>query len=318
MIERAITSTASLLLLIFVGVLLGKSPVIKKNNGDLVISHFLANWALPCFIFNNIYSSFEGPRDIVDVFINLPISFGLILLMLVIGAVFARLMKISPERQGAFANANAFANTSFVGFPMITTLFGPEIMPYGMVYYIANTLLFFTAGTWLLARDAGKNEPIFTKAGLKKIFTPMMISMLLGIAAKLCNLHLPGFVDNSLDYFNSVCPCMGMIFVGIVISKNASGLKTYVGDISRLILLRYFVTPFVIGSFLLLIPADNTIKAAYFILSLLPSITQMSIMSRVIGSDSTFCAIWLTVSSTIGIAYVPVIVLLAEKIFKFI
>lgn len=34
------------------------------------------------------------------------------------------------------------------------------------------TLLFFTLGTWLLSRDTGKSEKIFTKAGIKKYFHP--------------------------------------------------------------------------------------------------------------------------------------------------
>ncbi len=73
-----------------------------------------------------------------------------------------------------------------------------------------------------------------------------------------------------------------------------------------------------IGLFLTLLPLPLQVKAVFFILAMMPSITQMSIMGQVLGSDSTFCALWLTVSSLVGVAFVPVLVFLAESVFRFL
>ena len=85
-----------------------------------------------------------------------------------------------------------------------------------------------------------------------------------------------------------------------------------------LLILRYAITPFAVGLLLWVLPLAAEAKAIFFILALMPSITQMSIMSQILGSDSTFCALWLTVSSVAGVAFVPVLVLLEEKVFSFI
>lgn len=318
MIIKAVNSTASLFLLIVLGYLMGGSRVLRDHRGDLVLSYILANWALPAFIFYNIYTSFTGRDELLALVRNLPVPFLMIGIMLALGALFARIFKVSPSRRGAFMDGNAFANTSFIGFPIITSLFGSEALSVGMLYYIANTLLFFTVGTWLLSRDAGATESIFTKAGLKKIFSPMVGGLILGILARLLELPLPAFLKTSLSYFTSVCPCLGMFFVGMVIRRNTIRIDYFFPDMAVLLLLRYLVTPFVIGLFLTLLPLPLQVKAVFFILAMMPSITQMSIMGQVLGSDSTFCALWLTVSSLVGVAFVPVLVFLAESVFRFL
>ena len=318
MVLKAVYSTASLFLLIVLGYLMGGTRVIREHRGDLVLSHILANWALPAFIFYNIYASFTGSEALLSLIRDLPVPFLIIGIMLSLGALFARLFKVSPSRSGAFIDGNAFANTSFIGFPIITSLFGSEALSVGMLYYIANTLLFFTVGTWFLSRDAGVKESIFTKEGLKKIFSPMVGSLFLGILARILDVPLPEFLKSSLSYFTSVCPCLGMFFVGMVIRRNKIRTDYFFPDMAVLVVLRYLVTPFVIGLFLALLPIPLQVKAVFFILALMPSITQMSIMGQVLGSDSTFCALWLTVSSLVGVAFVPALVFLAERVFCFI
>lgn len=317
MVSTAVNSTASLILLIFLGFLMGGTDVMKEQQGDKLLAYILANWALPIFVFYNVYSSFSGRNEILALVVNLPIPFLAIGLMLSIGATAGALLRIDRYRRGAFICANAFANTSFIGFPIITTLFGSQALAVGMMYYIANTLLFFSAGACLLSLDSQEKAHISTKETLKKIFSPMVIGLLLGLAAKLANLKLPAFVCSAMSYFNSVCPCLGMIFVGIVIRKNRIG-REYIPTMAELLCLRYLITPFAVGFMLRVLPVENEIKAIFFILAMMPSVTQMSIMSQVYGSDSAFCAVWLTVSSVFGVAYIPVLVLLAEKVFHFI
>lgn len=318
MILKAVDSTASLLLLILIGYILGGMKSIKENNGELVFSNFLANCALPCFIFYNIYTSFDSGEALYSLIKSLPVPFLLICVMLAIGAAGAKIFKIDPKRRGAFTDANAFANTSFIGFPIITTLLGAHTLSTGMLYYIGNTLLFFTLGTWLLSKDTGKSEKIFTKAGIKKVFSPMLIGLIIGVIVRLINLPMPDFVMKSLSYFTSVCPCMGMIFAGLLIRKSKIVKEYFFPEMLLLLFLRYLISPIVIGAVLCLLQIETETKAVYYILALLPSITQMSIMSDIIGSDSTFCALWLTVSSIFGVAFIPITVFLAERVFNFI
>ena len=317
MIKNAISSTASLVLLMFLGYLMGKTKAIEEHGGEKVLAYMQASWILPIFVFYNVYNSFSGRDEIINLLKNLPIPFFLIGIMLAFGALAAKLMHIDRSRKGAFIDGHAFANTSFIGFPLITSLFGPKSITVCMIYYVANTLMFFTAGTWLLGLDAGNQTKPSLKESLKKIFSPMVIALIIGLIVKMLNITLPAFMCTAMGYFSSVSPCLGMIFVGIVIRQNKLDVS-YIKDISKLLGMRYLIIPFVIGFTLLLLPIDNEAKTIFFVLSLMPSVTQLSIMSQVIGSDSAFCAVWLTVSTVVGVVYIPVIVMMAEKVFHFI
>lgn len=307
-----------MLMLIFMGAMMGRTTYIQSNKGEEMITYMLTRWALPCYMFYNVVSSFTDREAMLRLLANLPVPFGLIGIFLLLGLTLSRLPWVRPGREGVFINSVGFSNTVLLGFPVVTALFGEQIISVAMIYYMANTILFYTAGIWMLGRDAGCSPPIFSSEGMKKLFSPPIVGLLLGILAKLAQLPMPEFVMSFLSMVSALCPCMGMLFIGISIQKHPIRTQDLFPEVAILLAVRYLLAPAVVGLVLRVLPLPNETKAVYLILATMPAMTQMGVMSRALGSDYRFASLWVAVSSTLGMAFLPVMTLTLQYVWHFV
>lgn len=104
-------------------------------------------------------------------------------------------------------------------FLVTQALWGQGITSIGVIYYIASTLLFWTVGIWLLRKD-GKSEAAregSALAGLKKLASPPIIGMALGMAAVFFEIQVPDFVLKPLSMISQVTSPLALVFIGSVI-----------------------------------------------------------------------------------------------------
>jgi len=66
----------------------------------------------------------------------------------------AIVFNVRKDRRGTFASMFSLSNTIFIGLPVNLMLFGDSSLSYALLYYIANTILFWTIGVYGIARDA--------------------------------------------------------------------------------------------------------------------------------------------------------------------
>lgn len=92
------------------------------------------------------------------------------IITLLLGFIFAKLLKPEAKRRGGFIAMCAFSNSVFVGLPMNTGLFGDEAVPYVMCFYIVNTTLFWTIGNYLISRSGEGEKRGGILHNLKKLF----------------------------------------------------------------------------------------------------------------------------------------------------
>ena len=116
---------------------------------------------------------------------------------------------------GVFAYALAFANSSYMGDPLVMALFGDEMLSYYKMYCLPVILTIYTWGISVLVPRGKK------KSTLKTIFNPPMVAMLAGIAAGLSGLgaYMPSFLSSTLS---SLKGCMGptaMLLLGVTVAN---------------------------------------------------------------------------------------------------
>ncbi len=151
-------------------------------------------------------------------------------------------VKEKGMEQGVFAYALAFANSGYMGDPIVLGLFGEEALAYYKVFCLPLNLVIFT---WGISRMI----PADTAAGgrfasLKRILNPPTVAMLAGVACGLTGVgkYLPVVLTDALD---TLKVCMGpaaMLLAGITIARyDFVGMlkkkKVYVASLLRLTLL---------------------------------------------------------------------------------
>ncbi len=150
--------------------------------------------------------------------------------------------KKCPER-GIYMYALAFANSGYIGDPVVLALFGEEVLSYYKLFCLPISLMIYTWGISVLV-PKGEND----KGFLKKIMNAPTVAMFIGIAVGLSGLgaHIPLFLNNSLDSLKSCMGPVAMLLAGFTIASYDFWGMLKKGKVYIATALRLFAIPSVI------------------------------------------------------------------------
>ena len=309
MILQAIQIVVSLLLLVAVGYYVtGKSWF--GETGSNIFSKFTVSVAVPCYMFYNVINTCPSRTSLLTLFQKLPIPFVTILISFFLGLLLLKLLKVPTAKRGVFLNAVTFSNTVIIGFPVVESLYGSGAAPEAMVYYMANTILFWTIGVFFLKRDNDKTVRLFSLQGLRQIFSPPMIGFGLGVAVVLFNLPLPYFITSPLTMMKQLTTPMAMIFTGSVIQRSGFQTLKLNKEMAAILLTRFVITPILMFFICIPLPISPLTKQVFFVLATMPAMTQLGIVAKESNSDYQFASAAIVITTTVSLIMIPVYMLI--------
>lgn len=305
MLNQAIQSVIALLLLMSVGYYLdGKAWF--SGQGPSIFSKFTVNVAMPCYMVYNMYTTVDSKDMLLTLFTALPIPLIGICLMIATGVLIAKLLHVDEKRFGVFVNVCGLSNAVIIGFPVITSVLGNEAAPLGMIYYMANTLTFWTVGVYLLRHKAGEKTPFFSADNLKKILSPPLVGFFIGLVIVLLDFKLPQFLFMPLEYLARSTTAIALVFIGCVIHSCHWKELSLSRDLFALLGCRFLLGPVIMFIVCLLLPPASPMRPVFLILSTMPAMTQLGIMSRELDSDYKFASIVIAISTTMSMVFLPI------------
>ena len=131
-----------LFLLIGAGVAAIKTGVLKPE-GRQTLSNLLVYLVVPAMIVHSYMMDFSE-----EILHNLLAAFGLSVLAILIGTVLtlALTARQKDRRAPIFRFASVFSNAAYMGFPLISALFGSEGLLYASAYVTVFNILLWTMG----------------------------------------------------------------------------------------------------------------------------------------------------------------------------
>ena len=175
-----------------------------------------------------------------------------------------------------------------------------------MIYYMANTILFWTIGVYLLRCDSGENVKLVSLEGLRKILSPPIIGFLIGVVIVVLNIELPEFIFTPLEMLKQTTTPMAMIFIGSIISNADFKSMKLSKDLALILIVRFIVSPIFMAVVCMLLPIDQMMKQVFFVLATMPAMTQLGIMSKESDSDYEFASVVVAVTTTVSMVAIPV------------
>ena len=101
----------------------------------------------------------------------LGVGFLTYILLLVFGFGVPRLITRNHNDQGMIGFALMFANVGFIGYPIVSSIFGPKAIFYAALLNMPNTFFIFTAGVMLI-----KGEYSIKQFNPKVLFSPALLA----------------------------------------------------------------------------------------------------------------------------------------------
>ena len=178
-----LTPMLTLFFCIAVGFLFAKCKILPEGSGKVLAK--TETWIFcPALSFMTM-ARFCTVDSIGEHFVNIALASVGVLFAIAMAIVLARLFvrKKSPER-GVYAYAMAFANSGYMGDPIVLSLFGEAALSYYKLYSLPIQLMIYSWGISVMT------PPTEGKGGfLRRMINAPTISMLIGMAVGLCGLY---------------------------------------------------------------------------------------------------------------------------------
>jgi malate permease and related proteins len=314
----ALGSVLSIILAITIGLILAKRGWFEGNSAEL-ISRLVVNVALPAYMVANLMGGYDRDK-LLSLVPGLPVPFAVMLITYALGRALSVIFKVKPERRGTFATMFALSNTIFVGLPVNLVLFGEASLLYVLLYYIANTTVFWTIGVYAIASDGaqirhGSRPPFVSFASLQRIFSPPLTSFLAAVVLILLGFKLPAFALDFCKMLGSMTTPLSMLFIGIVISRVEWRKVRLERDLLLIFIGRFLVAP----SLLILIVRPTNLpllmKEVFFVQAAMPAMTQAPILAKTYGADAEYAGLGTALSTGFSLITIPLCMALVPMLF---
>lgn len=300
-----------MLILIFVGFLIGRSKLVGENLKIIhgFIPKLLTYIALPSYMITNLTQDFTKDKLILLIpKIWIPVLSMVILYL--ISLLFVHIFSIPDNHKGTFQSMFFNSNTIFVGLPINMALFGSVSLPYVLVYYMANTAIFWSFGAYMISKD-GKNasQKIDIMDTLKKVFSPPMLGFICGVVLVILGVQLPAIFSKDLTYLGNMTTPLAMIFIGLTMSifSAKSSFKFLSFDNIGVLLGRFLFAPIVTVLLMSLSSGGTLMKDVFLIQSAMPVMTNAPVVAQLYGGDSEYASTLVVESTLLSMFVVPIL-----------
>ncbi|WP_225046656.1 AEC family transporter [Lacticaseibacillus kribbianus] len=281
------------------------------DRASRIISKVVLQVALPAYMLVTITGKFTAHElltllpDLRFPVLSMAILFG-------VATGVARLLAVPVGRRGLFKSMFFNSNTVFIGLPVNMALFGAKSLPYVLVYYMANTTIFWTVGVYLIQGDGPRPAHLDLKQALGKVFSPPLLGFAVGIVLVLAHITLPTFLMADLTYVGNLTIPGSMFFIGIAMHqagiRNIRLTKELVGICAG----RFVIAPALMALLVAFAPVPMLMKQVFILQSAMPVMTNAPVVAKQYGADASTAAITVTATTLLAMVAIPVIMVLVQ------
>ena len=329
----SLQSIIPIVLLISLGYFLkGQGMFNPTFSGNL--SRFIMSVILPAGVFVSVLHHLHM-SDLWD------LRYGMLVVMLtyviayIVAFIMMKLLKVPKGRRGIFINMVVNDNCLFIGLPVQIALFGPEALPYFLLYYIGNTISVWLVGVFLIELDplptvenglandewnqVGNSSSVQSttdqkpKFDWKKLLPPPLLGFFTALIFLFFEIPLAPILHNTLNYLGNMVTPLSLIYIGIVLHdaglKSMSLNKDSIGGIVG----RFVISPIIMFCVIMALQYGAGIVLepiaiiTFVVQSAGPVIAVLPIVANEAKSDLPFATGLVMISTILFVVVIPII-----------
>ena len=290
------------------------NPTFSSN-----LSRFIMSVILPAGVFVSVLHHLHM-SDLWD------LRYGMLVVMLtyviayIVAFIMMKLVKVPKGRRGIFINMVVNDNCLFIGLPVQIALFGPEALPYFLLYYIGNTISVWLVGVFLIELDPLPNPAngLSTntqkpKFDWKKLLPPPLLGFFTALIFLFFEIPLAPILHNTLNYLGDMVTPLSLIYIGIVLHdaglKSMSLNKDSIGGIVG----RFVISPIIMFCVIMALQYGAGIVLepiaiiTFVVQSAGPVIAVLPIVANEAKSDLPFATGLVMISTILFVVVIPII-----------
>ena len=258
---------------------------------------------LPCNIFTSFHKGIS-PETLMQCVVVLLAALGLQFLYMILNKVLY--VRFRQERRIVVQYATIVNNASFIGLPLLESVYGEIGLLYGSIILIPMRVFMWTAGLSLFTKAEKKQR-------IKVVVThPCIWAVFLGFGYIFAPFELPAFLYGTITAIGNCNLAMSMVIIGSILSE--ADLKQIADkDCLYYSFFRLIAIPAILYGALALLRADPQTTGAVVLSSAMPAAATTAMLAEKYGKDSVFATKTVFTSTIISMVTLPVIALLLTK-----
>lgn len=272
---------------------------------DRMLSKLILSIALPAMIIGSVLDAESIPSldNILTAFLLSCASYALVILIAYI-VTFA--LRIDVGYRGVFKFMMCFGNVGFIGFPVLSSLFGNEALLYGAIFNLPFNVLVFTIGIVFITQD--NSEDVRLNTTWKTFMTPAIIACALTIALALLSIHDVPIVGAAFSTLGSMTTPAALLIIGS--SLAALPVKTLIGGPRLWIvsLFRLLIIPACVWGVFHFFVADALMLSIIIVISGMPVATNGTMLCYQYHGNERVMAQGTFVTTVLSVLSIPLLV----------
>lgn len=200
---------------------------------DQKLSSIVIDVTCPALILSSVMGAELPDRSLILPLLG--IGFLTYILLLVYGFWVPRFVAKSRDEQGMIGFALMFANVGFIGYPIVSAIFGPKAVFYAALLNIPNTFFIFTAGVMLV-----KGEHNMKSLSAKVLFSPAMIAAFVAALMVAFGVRTPDIIARPVTMVGNITIPAALMVIGssmarLPLKEIIGSPKVYVASLLRLV-----------------------------------------------------------------------------------
>lgn len=282
-----------------------KKTHVMTREFDKAFSKVILDVAIPGLIIGSVLVSEELPSTL-DILMAFGISCASYFVVFAIAYLVTFVLRISKGNRGVFKFMLCFGNVGFIGFPVISAIFGPESLIYVTIFNLPFNVLVFTIGIKFLIQDSEEDKKSATN--WRTFLTPAIISCAIAITLALLGVHKVPIIGGAFETLGSLTTPGALLVIGSSLANlPARGLiggpRLWTASLFRLVLI-----PLCVWGIFHFFITDPLMLGAIVIISGMPVATNGTMLCYQYGGNAQTMAQGTFVTTVLSLISIPLMV----------
>lgn len=279
------------------------------------LTALLMNISCPCLIVSSLYSKELSSSMIGDTVAVMLCVMLFYIISSVLTYFFVRFAKIgNTADRGVYIVAVAATNSGFMGFPIIKSLYGSDML-YLMVMgnMMLNVYLMWMEPSIL---TIGTDSRASVKDVLKTLKSPLVLSIIVGFVMMFLHIRPEGIVNETIVMIGDITIPLSMILVGIRLGGVRFG--EIISKYNVLISL-FAMIPIPVLTLLVLYPMgfiSNEAKIIIIMTAAMPTAVVAAVVAEQFRKNSLLLSEIVSLTTLISVATIPLTAIVLEMIYS--
>ncbi|WP_180326553.1 AEC family transporter [Raoultibacter phocaeensis] len=304
-------SIESQMVILFVGIVLGyvaRKTRIMNDRFDAQFSKLLLNVTLPCLIISSVLMNDNLP-DAGTVGMIFLLSCASYAIILAIAFAVPFVLRFPKDKRGTYSFMIAFGNVGFIGFPVLSSIFGDGAILYAAIFNIPFNVLVFTVGVFMISEREGTVKERLADAA-KHIVSPTLLACFAAMALALMRITESGIIGQSLEVVGQMTTPAALLIIGSALAKMpiremVSSARPYIASVFRLA-----VVPVAVFFIFRMFVSDPMLLGTIVITSGMPVATNGTLLCLQYGGDLKTMTKGTFISTVMSLITIPLVAMM--------